>query len=120
MPNTSLIHADIFFFISTIALVVISVGLIVALFYFIRILRDASFVSKKIKEESTELIADLRRLREGLKEEGVKWRHVSDMIRNFFRFQEAGHSASVKVAHGKKAVKRTIKKVEGVVSRIFS
>jgi hypothetical protein len=94
--------------------------MVVALFYFIKILRDASFVSKKIKEESTALIADLKNLREGLKEEGLKWKHISDMVRNFFRFKEAEHGSKVNVNHSKKAIKRTIKKVEGVVSRIFN
>lgn len=82
--NESFIHADIFFFISTIALVVITVLLSIAAVYLIRILRDASEVSEKIKEEGGEIAADLKRLRANLRDEGVKWKHVASLARALF------------------------------------
>lgn len=84
MPNESLIHADIFFFISTIALVLISIGIIIATVYVIKILRNVKDVSDKINAESSELVADLKRLRASLRDEGIKWKHVADLARNFF------------------------------------
>lgn len=84
MPNESLIHADIFFFISTIALVLISAAIIVASVYAIRILKNIKEVTDKINAESTELVADLKKLRANLRDEGVKWKHVADLARNFF------------------------------------
>jgi hypothetical protein len=87
MPNESLIHADVFFFISTIALVVLSIGSGIALFYVIRILRDAGDVAEKIKAESGEIVADSKRLREALRDEGVKWGHIIGLVRGFFMRQ---------------------------------
>jgi biopolymer transport protein ExbB/TolQ len=118
MPNQSLIHADIFFFITTIALVVISIGLSIAMFYLIKILRDASFVSDKIKQESTELITDIKKLRESIKDEGLKWKYVSEMVRNFFRFKEAESATSIKVKRAK-AKKSSSKNDGGIISSIF-
>jgi uncharacterized protein YoxC len=84
MPNESLIHADIFFFISTIALVLISIGIVVVLVYVIKILRNVGEVTDKIKVESGEIVEDLKKLRANLRDEGMKWRHVADLVRMFF------------------------------------
>jgi hypothetical protein len=84
MPNESLIHADVFFFISTIALVIISVGIIIALAYGIKILRNVKEISERVKEESVEILADVKTLRHALRDEGLKWKHVIDLVRNFF------------------------------------
>lgn len=87
MPSESLIHADIFFFVSTVALVVLSIGFGIALFYVIRIVRGAGEITEKIKAESGEIVADSRRLRAALRDEGVKWGHVIGLVRGFFTSQ---------------------------------
>ncbi|MBI5134194.1 MAG: hypothetical protein HZA81_02295 [Candidatus Taylorbacteria bacterium] len=84
MPNESLIHADIFFFISTVALVLISIAIVVASVYVIKILRNVKEVTDKMNAESSEIISDLKKLRANLRDEGVKWKHVADLARNFF------------------------------------
>ncbi len=109
MPNESLIHADIFFFISTIALVLISIGIVIALFYVIRILRNVREVSEKIKTESGEIVSDLRKLRANLRDEGVKWKHVVDLVRTFFMR---------KAKRAKKAADKVVDKVEKVADTI--
>jgi hypothetical protein len=53
------VHADIFFFISTIALVVLSVGAAVGLYYAIGILRDVREVSARINKASVTVEKDL-------------------------------------------------------------
>ncbi|HEY0908153.1 MAG TPA: hypothetical protein VGE35_02275 [Candidatus Paceibacterota bacterium] len=105
MPNESLIHADIFFFISTIALVLISIGIAIALFYAIRILRDASEVSEKIRTESGEIVSDLKKLRANLRDEGIKWKHVVGLVRTFFMRKAT-------------KAKKTVDKVEKVADTI--
>ena len=80
----NLIHADIFFFISTIALVVVSVGLIIALVYVIKILRNVSEVSDKVKEESSEILDDLKSLRGTIKQEGFKLSYFGTFIKHLF------------------------------------
>jgi hypothetical protein len=84
MGNESLIHADIFFFISTIALVAISIGLCVVLYYVWGIVKNVRDISDKVAEESDEIIADVRKLRLSLRDEGVKWGHVLSLVRAFF------------------------------------
>jgi ABC-type siderophore export system fused ATPase/permease subunit len=92
MPNETLIHADVFFFITTIVLVLVSIGVLIALYYVIRILKNARDISDKIKSESTEVISDVKALRLAIKDEGVKWKHVAGLARGFF----AGKGRKVK------------------------
>ncbi len=64
----SIIHADIFFFVTTIALILISICLIIALIYTIRILRNIFEVSNTVKSEGTEIINDIREISTNLRE----------------------------------------------------
>jgi len=61
---SSVLKSDIFFFITSVAVVVVSIGLAIALFYAIRILRDMKELSHKAKEEGGKLIDDMRIFRE--------------------------------------------------------
>ena len=81
----SLIHADIFFFISTIALVIIALGVIVALIYIIKILSRVSSLSKKVKEEGEGIITDINGLRTNIKTEGFKVRYVTSFLSKLFK-----------------------------------
>ncbi len=80
----SLIHADIFFFISTIALVVLSIGVLIVIIYLIRILHNVREVSQRVREEGDEIVGDIRSFRMALREEGLKWKIVVGLIRGFF------------------------------------
>ncbi len=79
----TLIHADIFFFISTIALIVISLCVTVILVYAIIIIRDFSHIARKVKEESMEIIEDVRMVRGDMKRDGFRF---TQLIRFFSRF----------------------------------
>jgi hypothetical protein len=80
----TLIKADIFFFITTIAIALLSVLAVVLLIYSIRIVRDVKYVSAKMKEE-TELIAmDIDAARAKIKEEGYKAASIADYFLSFF------------------------------------
>ncbi|HVU06744.1 MAG TPA: hypothetical protein VHE10_03085 [Candidatus Paceibacterota bacterium] len=81
---SSLIHADIFFFISTIALVLISIGICITLVYVIAILKNVREMTDKGKEEWDEIVSDSKKLRLALRDEGMKWKHVVDLVRTFF------------------------------------
>lgn len=110
MAQDSFIHADIFFFISSVALVIISIGITVLIIYLISIMKNIRDISEKVKGESGELIKDIKDLRITLRQEGIKWRHVADMIRHFFSHKEdkkKGKSGESK------------KQKEGIVSSIF-
>jgi uncharacterized protein YoxC len=80
----TLIHADIFFFITTIALILIALGLIIALIYIIKILHNVFHVSEKVKVESDEIISDLKTLRGNVKEKGFRLQYVKQFIKRIF------------------------------------
>ena len=80
----SFIHADIFFFVSTIALVLIAIGIIVAFVYIIAILKNVRDITERGKAEWAEIVADSQRFRAAFRDEGMKWKHVVDIVRNFF------------------------------------
>ncbi len=65
-----LIHADIFFFVSTIAVALVTLGLIAALIYIVRILKDVDHLTARARTEVDSLGDDLDTLRKNLRAEG--------------------------------------------------
>lgn len=74
--------ADIFFVVTTIAVVVISIVFIIALVYLIKILRDFKQVSGKVKEESERISKDLSDLHTAVREQGAR---VAQTLTSFGR-----------------------------------
>lgn len=106
MPNESLIHADIFFFISTIALILITAGIVISSVYIIRTLSDVRHIMARWKEENEHLVRDVRDLRMAVRGEGVKWKFIADKIASFFE-----HILSIEhTKTAKKSAKSTKKK----------
>lgn len=67
-----LIHADIFFLISSVAVVLVTLGLVGVFYYLIRILRNVHEISERAKKVSEEVEADIESLRAGIKS-GAHW-----------------------------------------------
>lgn len=101
MPNDSLIHADIFFFISTIALILISAAVVITAGYIIRTLADIRHIVSRWKEENEHLIHDVRDFRDAVRGEGVKWKFIADKIASFFE-----HILSIQHKPAKKVAKK--------------
>jgi hypothetical protein len=80
----SLIKSDIFFFITTICIVLITVLFVVILIYLIRVFKNIDFLSKKIKEEGEEIINDVHNARINLKAEGKKASNLLSIL-SFFK-----------------------------------
>ncbi len=74
------LKSDIFFFVTTITVVVLALCLVVAIVYAIRIMSDVKYVSKKIKEESIEFLQDAREMRETIKEKGTSLSGIFSLI----------------------------------------
>jgi len=72
----TLIQADIFFFITSISVVFLTVGFGVALMYIIPILKDMRHLSALAREEGDKLAQDIDELRSAVKEEGMKARSI--------------------------------------------
>lgn len=80
----NIIKADIFFFITSIAVAVFIIGMIIAMVYVIRILNDMKRISKTILKESDKLVNDIDSLREAVKSEGAKAKTIANFFLKLF------------------------------------
>jgi hypothetical protein len=67
----TLIHADIFFFVTTISVALIASLFIVVIIYVVRILNDFHYISGLVRKESDLLAEDLEEIRQEVKRQGV-------------------------------------------------
>ncbi|HVY72845.1 MAG TPA: hypothetical protein VG984_02255 [Candidatus Paceibacterota bacterium] len=77
------LHANIFFFIASLATIAIAAAILVALYYIIQILRHVRDISAKLNRASQELERDFNDLRGVLKNEGNKVRGIVDVALGF-------------------------------------
>jgi uncharacterized protein YoxC len=82
---SDLLQADIFFFITTIAVILSAVLFAVLLVYLIKFLRDAKEISHRVKKEIVGLADDLTDLRENLREHGSKLSDLAQAVSSFGR-----------------------------------
>lgn len=77
---TTLIHADIFFFVTTIVVFFVGIAATVALVYLVFILKDIKELSKNIQEEGNEIVRDVHEFREKVKEQGTRWSNMASVF----------------------------------------
>src|SRR5581483_622493 len=75
-----LIHADVFFFITSIAVIVLGLGMAVAMFYVVAILRDLREIVGKVRRASDHIEQDFEELRSQIKAEGARVRTIVDLV----------------------------------------
>lgn len=80
---TEVVHADIFFFIASIATVCLSAAMLVVLYYVVRIVRDVNKITTRLTKATAELEQDFEELRSQIKTEGVKVRAMADLVLGF-------------------------------------
>lgn len=68
----TVMKSEIFFFITSIAVVVLTILVGVVIAYLIRILRNVDDISEKAKEETALIKEDVAELRQNLREQGIK------------------------------------------------
>ncbi len=68
----NVIHADIFFFITSIAVIILTLLLVVAGVFIVKILRNIQVFSETLRREGNLLAEDLSDLRERVKKDGVR------------------------------------------------
>lgn len=78
-----LMQADIFFFITSIAVVIFAAGFCVMLFFLIPLLRDARDMMAKIRAAAAEVEEDFERLKDAAEEEGAKTKAIADVLLGF-------------------------------------
>jgi hypothetical protein len=81
----TLIHADIFFFVTTVAVIVVGIALTVALIYLANVLSDIKEITKQVKEETILFREDIRDLRSDVKNEGFRAERFLMFVRNLFK-----------------------------------
>ncbi len=79
----TLIHADIFFYVTTIVVILLAVLVSILIFFLIKISRNVSEIVKKVKKESDNIVEDVSSFREKIKEEGSKVASAGKMMRGF-------------------------------------
>lgn len=80
----TLAKSDAFFFISSIAIVLITIMALIILFYGIRLFRTAVGISKKIKEESDNISNDIAAMRAKVSEQGLGIKTLFSIASAFF------------------------------------
>ncbi len=80
----TLIHADIFFFITTIWVIIISVICVIILWNVAIIVNDLRHISKKIRQGSDIVSENLHDLQNVIKSEGANTKYVWKYIKKLF------------------------------------
>jgi hypothetical protein len=90
----TLIHADIFFFVTTIAVVVVGLVFTIALIYFIKILGDIKEVTGQVREETVLFREDLGNLRSDIRREGFRLERLLSFFRTMLKWKNRGKTRS--------------------------
>lgn len=78
----SIMKSEIFFFISSIAAVILTILIGVIAAYLIRILRNVDDISEKAKDEAELIKEDVADLRQNIREEGIKVKSFVKFFKN--------------------------------------
>jgi hypothetical protein len=81
----TLIHADIFFFVTTIAVVIVAAALTIALIYLAKVLSDVKEITKQVKEETVLFREDVKGLRGDIQREGFRAERFLMFVKNLFK-----------------------------------
>jgi hypothetical protein len=80
----TLIHADIFFFITSVAVIAFTVIMVIVLIYVIIILKDIRYISRKVRDESDVILEDVHELRANVKAQGFAVGHFYTFFKKLF------------------------------------
>lgn len=79
---TEFVKMDVFFFVATIAVVVLALLLAILIIYIIKISRDVKYISQKAKSEADLISQDLSDLRENVRDNGAKLKYFASFFSN--------------------------------------
>ena len=84
----TLIHADIFFFVTTIAVVCVTLLVAIALIYLIKVLNRIKNIAEQIREETVLFREDVHDLRDSVRREGFKLKNLFGFFQRFIPKQK--------------------------------
>jgi uncharacterized protein YoxC len=85
----TLVHADVFFFVTTIAVVIVGVAFTVALIYLAIALRQVRDVMKEVKEEAALVRGDIEQVRNAVRRGEWKLQSLADAAIGMFRWKKS-------------------------------
>ncbi len=88
----TLIHADIFFFVTTIAVVVITIALTVLIIYLVKVFRNVRKITDMVSEETVLLRHDMSDLRSEIRARGARATGAFDWFERFFGTEKKSRS----------------------------
>ncbi len=92
----NILQADIFFFISSIATVIVTIILSITGYYVILIVRDAKYITTKLRNATDDLEEKFQEVREQISEEGRKAKYIVDFFLNRFMGKKKSRSKTEK------------------------
>jgi uncharacterized protein YoxC len=78
-----LLNTNIFFFITSIAVIVFAIGFVVLLYFLIPLVRDTHDLIAKLASAAKEVEDDYETLKENIEEEGAKTKAIADVVLGF-------------------------------------
>lgn len=78
----NLLKADIFFFVATVALAIITVFLTIALIYLVKLLRDARKTVQVVRIEAENISEDVEMIREKIHSSDLTWISLFSLFKN--------------------------------------
>ncbi len=81
----NLLEANIFFFVTTVAVIAVTLVLVIAGAYAIKVLRDLTYITKKAKEKSDDILKDIDDLRSSIKNQDLKTKIVGTFFKKIFQ-----------------------------------
>lgn len=89
------LKADIFFFVTTLAVVLVTILVLVILFLIVKILKNVKDISDTAKHEAENISEDIATARMKVKAEGVKLKHFTDIFGGFMARKAKRHTADM-------------------------
>jgi uncharacterized protein YoxC len=88
----TLIHADVFFFVTTIVVVIVGVAFTIVLIYLASALRSLRNVIDEVKEEAVLVREDIHGLRDQVQKDGWKVKYLIEAVQSIFKIKKARSS----------------------------
>lgn len=80
----SLAKSEIFFLVTTIAIILITLVFVIASAYVIKILNDIKYIVKKVKSEADNVSEDIADLRDHFRNKGMAWAGMAGIAKKIF------------------------------------
>jgi uncharacterized protein YoxC len=85
----TLVHADVFFFVTTVMVVVVGIALTVALIYLASALRQVRIVMQEVKEEAVLMRRDIEQFRDNVRRGEWKLKTLADAAIGLFKWKKS-------------------------------